>query len=107
MLWRVYYGDGSTFTNEDGPAQAAPGLGVLCIVQWDVQLRRREILHGDGPRVVDWYWWEGESWLCGDMAGLVQYLAAPGPQKILAGRNVPNAQFRRVMRQAANDTLDR
>jgi hypothetical protein len=104
-LWRVYYEDGSTFSDEDGPAQDAAGLGVLCIVQWDDQLRRKEILHGDGPRIVDWYWWEAENWLCGDMAGLVQYLAAPGAKKILVGRNMPNAQFRAVMKQAADDTL--
>ena len=103
--WRIYYHDGSTFTGTDGGPQDAPGLGVAVIAQWDAGLGRAEILHGDGPRVIDWYWWEAGSWLGGDMAGLIQYLAAPGWKKILAGRNLPNEAFREVMRRVAADPL--
>lgn len=81
-LWRIYYADGSTF---EGRPEDAPGVGVIVIAQHDPH-SGRELLHGDGPRVVDWYWWEDGSWLCGDMAGLVQYLGAPGWKKVLADR---------------------
>jgi len=30
--WRIYYADGSTFTNKDGTWAEAPPFGVQCIV---------------------------------------------------------------------------
>jgi hypothetical protein len=107
MDWRIYYHDGSTFSDDDGPAQDAPGLGVLLIVQWDGDLKRTEILHGDGPRVVDWYWWEDDVWLCGDFSGMVQHIAESGWKKVLSGRNVRNETFRTAMKRASRDTLGR
>jgi hypothetical protein len=107
MDWRIYYSDGATFSDEDGPPEAAEGLGVLLIVQWDDELKRTEILHGDGPRVVDWYWWEGGVWLCGDFSGMVQHLVGPGWKKILAGRNIRSETFRATMERATGDKLGR
>ena len=31
LLWRIYYADGSTFSNEDGPWVDAPADGVVCV----------------------------------------------------------------------------
>lgn len=104
MPWKIFYFDGSTFSNLDGAPQDAPGLGVLAIKQVDGVLGY-EILHGDGPRVIDWYWWEDRAWVSGDMAGLVQYLASPGWKKVLAGRSVHNDTFRAVMSAVINDPL--
>ena len=33
MLWRIYYDDGSTYSDEDGPFDAAPIEGVLAVVE--------------------------------------------------------------------------
>lgn len=44
MLWRLYYDDGSTFSDEDGPWEEAPPDGVLFAVQW--QDGKKEVLSG-------------------------------------------------------------
>jgi len=34
--WRVYYEDGSSFSNEDGTWAQAPPFGLQCVVYYDV-----------------------------------------------------------------------
>lgn len=31
--WRLYYADGSEYSDTDGLAQASPGIGLVCIAQ--------------------------------------------------------------------------
>lgn len=33
--WCIYYDDGSTFDSNDGPFEAAPSDGVICIIRRD------------------------------------------------------------------------
>lgn len=54
LLWRIFYSDGRTFSNEDGSAKEAPDEGVICIVYPD-ELVGRVIMHG-----WDWYYWVDE-----------------------------------------------
>lgn len=103
--WRIYYYDNTSYSSADGPPEGSPGVGVACIAQRNTATGLLEILHGDGPRVVDWFWWEDGCWLCGDLGGLIQHLDSPGWKKPLAGRNMPNAAFRDTMRRAASEPL--
>jgi hypothetical protein len=32
--WRIYYDDGSTFDDEDGPFESAPPDGVVCVLRF-------------------------------------------------------------------------
>lgn len=100
--WRIYYADGTRYS---GSPEDAPGLGVLLIVQRDPKSGIKEILHGDGPRVIDYYWWEGGMWLGGDVTGMIQYLAFPGWKKVLIGRNIITSQWREVVQEAIDDDL--
>lgn len=103
--WRIYYDDGSTYSDADGPVELAPCTGVLVIVQRD-------------PRVgvVRWfhkhhYAWDHAQWLgLGDerapgdgLWGLVDYLSRPGWKKVLSGRTVPYAAWTSVLNQAMTD----
>ena len=68
--WRVYYGDGSIFSDKDGDPKDAPSLNVQAIT-----------CEPDGI-------WNG-----GDIFGLFDYLHRPGMKRVLFGRAVTNKQY--------------
>lgn len=65
--WVIFYGDGSLFSNNDGPTYAAPGRNVAVILQEDKDVGR-SILHR-----WDWYYWNTKSnrWWGGDVFGIL------------------------------------
>lgn len=78
--WRVYYGDGSTFSSEDGPPEDAPPLGVQAVIC------------------------QRELWGCGDIFGLFDYLMSPGRYKVVRfGRLVSNAAYQAAVEAARKD----
>lgn len=105
--WRIYYDDGSTYSNVDGPVERAPCLGVMVVVQRDrtVEVERLYYKH--------FYVWshEYDRWLgLGDQRapgdghfGLYDYLTQPGWKKVLAGRTVPYDLFSRILDRAQQD----
>ena len=100
MKWRIYYADGSTFSNEDGCAHKAPAFGVIAVCQPcpDVGL---ETLHA-----FDYYAYMEDRWngFCGH-DGLVDHITAYAPvlEALKVGRQVPRAQYQKVMRVALHD----
>jgi hypothetical protein len=96
LLWRIYYGDGSTYSNEDGSPFAAPPDNVQAVVYVDKE-------HG---RIInamrDFYWWvEAENeWWGGDLFGVWDYLRQPGPKKVIFARSVNHAQYNAVIKEA-------
>ena len=100
MEWRIYYDDGSTFSNEDGMPQDAPGYGAICIVQSD-PLVNRSITSG-----FDWYWWlpDKKVWQAGDIFGLLDRLCHRLPtEAVTAGRSVPTEEFSSIVTLADKD----
>jgi hypothetical protein len=97
LEWRIYYGNGSTYSNEDGPLEEAPGPGVQVIVASDETVGRY-LLHRQ-----DNYWWTGQEWLGGDRFGLWDYLQRSGWKKVLFGRMITDSQFREIFDTALND----
>jgi hypothetical protein len=93
MDFRVYYDGGETYS---GDAYAAPGLGVLCIVERDELHGRRLITQGD-------YYVLRERWYAVDFIGLVDYLLQPGPRKVLVGRLVERNVYYDAIRRAEDD----
>jgi hypothetical protein len=81
ITWRIYYTDGTTFDNEDGPASAAPAIGVQVIAQADDTVGRVLVQGGD------YYWMHQGQWFGGDVAGVYAYLLS-------TGRLLPGARFR-------------
>lgn len=100
VRWRVYYDNGSTFSNEDGTPEQSPAFGVICIVSTN-DLIGRIILHKH-----DWYWWIADEkvWFGGDIFGLLdRLLHRLSTEAILQGRTVPNEAFRDTMGRADKD----
>ena len=97
MKWRIYYADGSAYSDVDGPPELAPGWGVQVIAMEDREVGRI-LIH-----TFDFYWWDGEGWVGGDATGREDYLAQSGWKKIINGRGVRNAQYQEIMKQAMRD----
>lgn len=99
MRWKVYYGDGSTFSSEDGTPEECPTRGVQVVAQEDED-HGKILLTSD-----DYYWWDGEreSWFCGDRFGLYDYLCRPGWKKVLFGRTLTDEEYEEVHSRAIGD----
>jgi hypothetical protein len=93
-VFRVYYGDGSTY---DGEVADAPALGVQVIVEPDARVGR--VLW----QRKDYYWFSDGHWSGGDIFGLFDYLARPGMKRVLFGRSVHAATFDDILQQAIDD----
>ncbi|MHC4240156.1 MAG: hypothetical protein ACYSUC_10445 [Planctomycetota bacterium] len=85
--WRIYYDDGTTYSDEDGPVENVPGLGVQTIIKPDNKVGREILSH------QDFYWYEKGQWLAGDVWGLWDYLQRSGWKKVILGRVIPKEEF--------------
>lgn len=97
IAWRIYYGDGSTFSNEDGSAELAPCGGVIAVAWYDEDNRRR-LAHGQ-----DYYIFDAGRWMGVDASGFWQYMGEPGFKFVKLGRMIGDLKFRSVMSKAMND----
>lgn len=99
LRWKVFYGDGSTFSSADGEAQDAPPLDVQAIAQMDPEVGRHVIL---GPRFgKDYYYYEDGEWYAADIFGLFDYLMRSGLVKF--GRTISNKDFNSIVKRATDD----
>ena len=99
MRWRIYYIDGSTYSNEDGSPESAPGFGVAAIAQEDalvgVQIHQQK----------DFYAFSGDfgGWYGLDHFGLAQYLGRPGTKIVKLGDCMPTNKYRALVESLNND----
>ena len=99
VQWRVYYGDGSTYSNVDGPPESAPCTRVIAVAWYDED-GRRKICHQ-----ADYYvhYIAEKRWASADMSGLLQYLMEPGLKIVKFGREIGDLAYRNVMTKALGD----
>lgn len=101
MQWRIYYGDGSTYSDRDGPPQDAPGRDVQVIARKYDNPRGFSLMHGK-----DAFVWRNEGWCAVDIAGLWDYLLNyPGWQKVIFGRNAPDKVYKDIVGKAGKEGL--
>lgn len=96
MEWKIYYGDKTTFSNEDGLPEDTPATNVQVIVQTNA-IVGRELLSGK-----DFYLRRGEEWIGVDLAGLLDQLMAMGVLK--CGRTLTHAEWNGVNQMALADS---
>ena len=94
--WRIWYGDDTTYSDDDGPVWDAPPTNVVCVAteNYDVP-GNHSVVHA-----FDYYWWDPPEWYGGDLFGVFDYLCRPGPKKIVFGRTIPTSDFRRILMSA-------
>lgn len=96
-MWCIFYGDGSTYSNEDGSIWDAPARDVQVIVQ------HHENVNWYSQTGGDYYIWRGNTWLGVDIFGLFDYLIDPGYKKVLFGRTISSVEFQSIFNKAKND----
>lgn len=93
-MWKVYYGDGSTFTGE---VQDAPARDVQVIIQSSKDCGWQAVAG------TDYYVWRGDRWFGVDLFGLYDYLLEPGWKRVLFGRTLTTDEYDAVWQRAMAD----
>lgn len=95
--WRIYYGDGSTYSDLDGPVENAPG--------WGVQIIRYRQKCGTPATVAscDCYCWQDGQWWNRDHFSAHRWLAGPGWKKIVFGEVIDTPDYQRIKDAAIRD----
>ena len=97
MNWKIFYSDGSTYSNDDGSPATAPPFDVQVIVQLDQTGGRYNQMGSD------YYTWRDNRWWGVDIMGLFDYLAHYSPSVVKFGRTVDNETFQQMFRLAETD----
>lgn len=99
MNWRIYYGDGSTFSSDDGAWEDAPG--------WDVQviLFRDRVTTWQMRHQGDFFRLDDDGAVVGmDVTGLLDWVV--NELGIKAGRMLSRDKFDIVYQQAKRDMME-
>lgn len=99
MKWKIYYIDGTSFSNADGSPEQAPGNGVGAVVQQD-QTVGAVVHQGDNFYVFDQQY---GGWYGLDYFGLGMYLAKPGFKIIKLGETTTIEAHRRMVASLQDD----
>lgn len=99
LKWRIYYGDGTTFSSEDGGPELAPARNVQLIVQGDSE-HGWYMQHG-----TPYYIWrpEQDRWVGVNEDGKFDYLIDPGWKRVLYGRTLTTPEFLALYQLADRD----
>lgn len=103
VIWRVYYGDGSTYSNEDGSWDSAPGRRVVCVAMidptgvWGRFVRNKHEFY---------YKADGRDEVLGSetLAAVQEHVPGIRDTQIKAGGNVWTEEFINIMIAATQDT---
>ena len=100
MNWKIYYGDGLTFSDHNGDPADSPAFNVQAIVVRDLDVGRQVL------QAYDWYYYMDGEWhgSKGDFSMLEQVIN--NCQKIEAvrpGRVIRTSLFKEIFDNAIND----
>ena len=113
MRWRIYYGDGSTFSDKDGsPFYARQDDVQVVVIESTSAPNGYALMHGQ-PYKGMWVWKHDglkpdtdPVWHLVDEAGLWDYLLMyRGPKAVLIGRTIRNEIYWEIMSRASKEGL--
>lgn len=98
-MWRVYYGNGETFTSDQGGAHDAPRTDVQIIAQQD-QSMGWELLSSS-----DYYYYEEDrrNWYIADVFTIFDHLIRAKYPVILFGRMISDDEFTEITKRVLDD----
>ena len=103
MRFRIYYGDGSTYS---GDPYHAPPNNVQCVVQEMPGHERGWVISKGEHETKGSWWWDGEHWRVCDTAGMWDYLLMHvGPKAILFGRTLRDSDHWAIIERANREGL--
>jgi hypothetical protein len=95
MKWKVFYIDGSSFSNMDGVPQDAPGWGVLAVAQEDETVG--VLVHqGNNYYVFDEQY---DGWYGLDDNGFAQYVARSGLKIVKLGESMSTERYKTMIKE--------
>lgn len=97
VTWRIYYGDGSTYSNLDGPPSSAPPWNIQIILE---RTEKEGVVRLSGK---DYYWFDDDlgQWSAGDFAGALDYLVRCTSIKL--ARSMRTSDFDALFTQSMHD----
>lgn len=95
MEWKIYYGDGSTFSSEQGSPEDAPGYDVQAIVYYHAEVGR-VVIYNRG-----YYVRNDDGWFGVDMFGALDQMVAKGHLK--TGRTLLDETYKAIIEKAKTD----
>lgn len=97
--FKIFYGDGATYSDADGSPWDAPRRNVQAIIGPDKANGRYILAQHDA------YWWDEirRRWFGGDRYGEWDYLDQLGPKVVLRGRFISNEEYASCIAAALND----
>ena len=105
MQWKIYYDDGSVYSDLNGSPFNAPSTGVIVVVTGNSNSEREfSLVHGKDA----FYWNDDIGWWRGcDVAGLWDYLLMyHGPKAVIFGRTIRDDDFWKIVSRASKEGLD-
>ncbi len=100
ITWKIFYSDGSTFSNDQGGVEDAPSFGVQVILVKDKNVGRRIL------RLSDYYLWRPSlnRWTDHeDSASVILAMASESWSKLLCGQYLNEEDFEKILIRAHND----
>ncbi len=97
VQWVIHYADGSNFSSEDGPPEAAPRAEVIVAVQIDERCGFIPWFNDD------YYCWQDGQWIPHNADGLCQYLDTVYPAIRLRGYTIRDDAFQKIFAKAVED----
>jgi hypothetical protein len=122
VAWKIFYGDGATWSDLDGSWESAPHRNVQYVAHRD-ERDPKDVLHvGSLTNTGDFYvWWPDQLWPWGcDVMGMLDYLIEVGAASedtrlsdlsvedlraagVKLGRSLGDARFRKIQEQVRAD----
>ena len=105
--WRLYYDDGSTFSDADGAPHESPPWGVVVIGQPHAERHDRVLMNGDTSLYL--YRSDLGRWCEIGQGGILDHLAHFGHliSCIRPGRHIPEREaFKALVARAQEDVAD-
>ena len=101
MDWKIYYGDGSVFSSNDGKPYEAPPHNVMVVSQKDNNVGRAVY------NQWDWYFYSDEigGWFGADLFGVIDQVMHNCDKicAVIQGRVTTNEKFQEIYKFARND----
>lgn len=103
MRWRIYYEDGTTYSDRDGsPFDALPAGAEVIAYEDPTSPTGFKLMHGKRGIFI----WRDDSWHNVDDAGMWDYLLLTrGPKAIVVGRTMRDPAFWAMVARAADEGL--
>ena len=105
LNWRIYYGDGTTYDETDGPAEEAPAWGTVAVVTRNSN-DPREIVSVQGTGFDYFVYDKNNDWWGADFIGLIDRLADRSAKVVCFGRTIEPHKYEQIIAKSVKDKLE-